>query len=221
MKDDYIAAFMMSSILLNPQLLIYSSALGSTALSIRFISCFLCGITAGLLVNIFYRNKGFFNFKNFSERNSKDIDPNMLIRLIKNIGRNIKATGLWFLIGIILTALYQRYIPSEFFAGLFVNNRGFGVLMAATISVPLYVWRRRNNSSFTAMACKWYEYGGSFFIYDNRSINENNEFKCFENSSWNKKFCFIFYFYCFIFFVYRIYYKYSYIDFLKIYVNKI
>lgn len=139
MKDDYIAAFMMSSILLNPQLLIYSSVLGSTALSIRFISCFLCGITAGLLVNIFYRNKGFFNFKNFSERNSKDIDPNMLIRLIKNMGRNIKATGLWFLIGIILTALYQRYIPSEFFAGLFVNNRGFGVLMAATIGVPLYV----------------------------------------------------------------------------------
>lgn len=73
---------------------------------------FLCGITAGLLVNIFYRNKGFFYFKNFPKRNSKDIDPNMLIRLIKNIGRNIKATGLWFLIGIILTALYQRYIPS-------------------------------------------------------------------------------------------------------------
>lgn len=139
MRDDYIAAFMMSSILLNPQLLIYSSALGSTALSIRFISCFFCGITAGLLVNIFYKNKDFFNFKNFSERNSKDIDPNMFIRLIKNIGRNIKATGLWFLIGIILTALYQRYIPSEFFVGLFVNNRGFGVLMAATIGVPLYV----------------------------------------------------------------------------------
>ena len=44
MKDDYLAAFMMSSVLLNPQLLIYSSALGRTALSIRFIECFLCGI---------------------------------------------------------------------------------------------------------------------------------------------------------------------------------
>ena len=30
-KDDYLAAFMMSSVLLNPQLLIYSAALGQTA----------------------------------------------------------------------------------------------------------------------------------------------------------------------------------------------
>ena len=35
MKDDWLAAFMMSSILLNPQLLIYSAALGKTALIIR------------------------------------------------------------------------------------------------------------------------------------------------------------------------------------------
>ncbi len=139
MKDEYLAAFMMSSVLLNPQLLIYSSALGATALSIRFISCFLCGIAAGLFVRVFYKNKNFFNFKGFSERASRDTDPDMFIRLLKNIGRNIKATGLWFLIGIILTALYQRYIPQEAFADLFVNNRGFGILMAATIGVPLYV----------------------------------------------------------------------------------
>ena len=41
MKDDYLAAFMMSSVLLNPQLLIYSSALGQTVLSIRFIVCIM------------------------------------------------------------------------------------------------------------------------------------------------------------------------------------
>ncbi len=139
MKDDYLAAFMMSSVLLNPQLLIYSSALGRTALSIRFISCFLCGIAAGLFVRIFYKDKSFFNFKGFSERASRDTAPNMFIRLLKNIGRNIKATGLWFLIGVILTALYQRYIPQEAFASLFINNRGFGVLMAAAIGVPVYV----------------------------------------------------------------------------------
>ena len=126
MKDDYLAAFMMSSVLLNPQLLIYSSALGRTALSIRF-------------VRIFYKDKSFFNFKGFAERASRDTDPNMFIRFLKNIGRNIRATGLWFLIGIFLTALYQIHIPQEAFANLFVNNRGFGVLMAATIGVPLYV----------------------------------------------------------------------------------
>ena len=138
MRDDYLAAFMMSSILLNPQLLMYSAALGNFALCVRFISCFVCGIVAGLLVRIFYHNKNFFNFKGFSERASHDTDTNMFFRLLKNIGRNIKATGLFFLFGILLSALFQRYVPSEAFSNLFVNNRGFGLLMAATIGVPLY-----------------------------------------------------------------------------------
>lgn len=139
LRDDYIAAFMMSSILLNPQLILYSAALGSVALTIRFISCFLCGISAGLMIHLFYNEKPFFNFKMFDEYKNHDTDPNIIIRLLKNIGRNIKATGIWFLIGIILSALFQRYIPAEAFAKLFVNNRGFGLLMAATIGVPVYV----------------------------------------------------------------------------------
>ena len=47
MEDDWLAAFMMSSILLNPQLILYSMALGRTALVIRIASSFLCGIAAG------------------------------------------------------------------------------------------------------------------------------------------------------------------------------
>ncbi len=139
LRDDYLAAFMMCSVLLNPQLLIYSAALGPTALTVRFVSCFLCGVVAGLLIRFFFKDKSFFNFEGFSERASRDTDPNMLMRLLKNIGRNIKATGKWFLLGIFLTALYQRYIPQEAFAALFGKNEGFGVLMAATIGVPLYV----------------------------------------------------------------------------------
>ncbi|MCC8169980.1 MAG: permease, partial [Oscillospiraceae bacterium] len=117
LRDDYLAAFMMCSVLLNPQLLIYSAALGSTALIIRFVSCFLCGITAGVLIRVFYKDKKFFNFTKFDERKSRDTDPNMFMRLLKNIGRNIKATGLWFLIGVILSAVFQRYVPAESFAG--------------------------------------------------------------------------------------------------------
>ncbi len=139
MKDDYLAAFMMSSVLLNPQLIIYSGALGTTALIIRLISCFICGVIAGVIVRIVFKDKRFFNFDGFSEGKSRDTDPNMFIRLLKNIGRNIKATGFWFLIGILLTALYQQYIPADAFSNLFVNNKGFGVLMAATIGVPVYV----------------------------------------------------------------------------------
>ena len=138
MKDDWLAAFMMSSILLNPQLIIYSAALGRTALAVRIISCFLCGSFAGVLVRFFYHNKTFFDFSGFDEPKSRDIDLNLLLRFLKNFGRNVKATGLYFFIGIVLSALFQRYVPAELVSRLFGNNEGFGVLMAATIGVPLY-----------------------------------------------------------------------------------
>ena len=138
LRDDWLAAFMMSSILLNPQLMIYSTALGTTALTVRIVSCILCGIAAGLAVWFFYRNKSFFNFSGFEERQSRDTHPNLLIRLLKNIGRNFKATGPWFLVGVILSVLFQRYVPADQFAALFGENEGFSVLLAATIGVPLY-----------------------------------------------------------------------------------
>ena len=139
-KDDWLAAFMMSSILLNPQLIIYSAALGNTALFIRIISSFLCGIAAGILIHFFYakKNKSFFNFSGFKESVSRDTDPNLLLRLLKNIWRNIKATGPYFLLGVVLAALFQRYVPETTMVSIFGGNRAFGILMAATIGVPLY-----------------------------------------------------------------------------------
>jgi uncharacterized membrane protein YraQ (UPF0718 family) len=61
------------------------------------------------------------------------------VRFLKNFARNVKATGLYFLIGIILSAAFQRYVPQEAFANLFGAQRGFGVLLAATVGVPLYI----------------------------------------------------------------------------------
>lgn len=138
MRDEWLASFMMCSILLNPQLIIYSSALGTTALAVRIVSCFLCGIAAGLLIWGFRRGKPFFRFDSFDEPVSHDTDPNLLLRLIKNVGRNIRATGPYFLVGILLSALFQRYVPEDLMTTAFGGNEAFGVLMAATIGVPLY-----------------------------------------------------------------------------------
>ncbi|MBR3039063.1 MAG: permease [Lachnospiraceae bacterium] len=138
-KDEWLASFMMSSILLNPQLIIYSAALGTKVLLIRIFSCFLCGIVAGILIPIFYHKKPFFDFKGFDEPKSKDTDPNLFLRFLKNLWRNIKATGIYFLVGILLSALFQRYIPKEAMTALFGGNEAWGVLMASTIGVPLYV----------------------------------------------------------------------------------
>lgn len=138
MREDWLAAFMMASILLNPQLIIYSAALGGTTLAVRIVTCFICGCIAGLLLFLFYRDKEFFNFKGFEEHASHDTHPNLLFRYLLNFWRNIKATGLYFLFGILLSALFQRYVPQDIMVNVFGGNKAWGILMAATIGVPLY-----------------------------------------------------------------------------------
>ena len=138
MREDWLAAFMMSSILLNPQLIIYSASLGPAVLAIRIVSCFLCGVAAGLLLWFFCRDRSFFDFFGFEERASHDTHPNLLIRYLLNVWRNLKATGLYFLLGILLSALFQRYVPQDLMTKLFAGNKAWGVLMAATLGVPLY-----------------------------------------------------------------------------------
>jgi uncharacterized membrane protein YraQ (UPF0718 family) len=151
MEEDWLAAFMMSSILLNPQLLFYSAALGPTAVIIRFVSAFLCGAAAGICVRFLFRKKKYFTFTRFAESanreaagnrevaGNRDTDPNLFLRFLKNLMRNIKATGIYFIAGVALSALFQRYVPPGAVSKLFGSNNGFGVLMAATIGVPLYV----------------------------------------------------------------------------------
>ena len=135
MRHDWLAAFMMSSILLNPQLILYSGALGATVLWIRIFSCCMA---AGWLVGIFYSKRPFFDFSGFDDPVNRDTHPNILVRFLKNLWRNVKATGPMFLLGIVLSALFRRYVPSDWVASLFGENEGFGVLLAATIGVPLY-----------------------------------------------------------------------------------
>ncbi len=86
----------------------------------------------------FYFNRTFFHFDSFEEPVNRDTDSNLLFRFLKNLARNVRATGWYFLAGIALSALFQRYVPADTVAGLFGGNEAFGVLMAATIGVPLY-----------------------------------------------------------------------------------
>lgn len=139
-RDEVLASFMISSILLNPQLIVYSAALGMPILVVRILSCYLCGVFAGVFLLLRYKKnqKKFFHFNKFDEPADRDTDPRIIIRFLKNLKRNISATGKYFLIGILLSVLFQRYVPTEFVADLFGEQRGFGILLAATIGVPLY-----------------------------------------------------------------------------------
>lgn len=138
MREDWLAAFMMASVLLNPQLAAYSAALGFRAFCVRLTSCFFCGIAAGLLIHTFCKNRPFFHFAGFEQRAGRDTHPNPLIRYLLNFRRNLRATGPLFLLGIFLSALFQRYVPAELMTRLFGGNKAWGVLLAATLGVPLY-----------------------------------------------------------------------------------
>ena len=113
MRDEWLASFMMCSILLNPQLIIHSTALGTTALAVRIVSCFLCGIVAGVGVRWFYKGKAFFHFSGFEEPKNKDAASNILLRYVHNLWRNIKATAPYFLLGLILSAVLPAWTASQ------------------------------------------------------------------------------------------------------------
>ena len=138
MREDWLAAFMMSSVLLNPQLIMYSAALGTAALTVRIVSCFFCGCAAGLLGYLFYRKSDFFDFSSVEEKGGHDAHPDVLIRYLLNIYRNIRATGPYFFLGIVLSALFQRYVPQNLMTDVFGGSEAWGILMAATVGVPLY-----------------------------------------------------------------------------------
>lgn len=139
LRQDWLAAFMMSSVLLNPQMIIYTAALGREALILVVLACFLCGALAGLFIHLFYQDKPFFSFGNLQEPEDHDTDPVLWRRILKNMGRNVKATGLWFALGILLAVAFQLLVPSNFVGQLFRASDRLGILLAATMGVPLYV----------------------------------------------------------------------------------
>ena len=175
MRQDWLAAFMMASILLNPQLIIYSMALGNVALIIRIVSCFFCGIVAGLLVYVFYQDKEFFNFEGFSEKKSRDTHPNMLLRYLFNFGRNVKATGLYFLIGVLLSALFMRYVPEDLMVNIFAGNEAWGGSYGCNHRRTAICLRWWDNPAIAELADGRDEsrVGGS--IYDNRTCHKDNQ----------------------------------------------
>lgn len=134
-----LAAFMVSSILLNPNLFIFSFALGAPIALLRLFTCILAGIFAGLLVKYFFSKRKLFNFEGFEERKRNSAGTNPIIILLNDINRAVIKTAPYFLAGILLTALFDRYFPKGLIVNLFGHNKGFGILMAASLGIPVYV----------------------------------------------------------------------------------
>lgn len=139
LREDWLAAFMMSSVLLNPQMIIYVAALGKTLLILTLLFCFLCGALAGVLVHFLAGNRRFFNFSGFGEAEDHDTDPRMGMRLLKNMGRNVKATGGWFFLGILTAVLFQTFLPAGAGRDFFGHHEMAGPVLGALLGIPFYV----------------------------------------------------------------------------------
>lgn len=134
-----LVTFMISSILLNPNLLLMSFALGIPKVLLRLFTCIAAGLTAGMLVKIFFREKRIFDFESFTESKQCNEEQPNLKKFLNDLNRSITITAPYFLVGITLTALFDRYFPKEFIVTLFGHNKGFGVLLAASMGVPIYL----------------------------------------------------------------------------------
>lgn len=131
-----LAAFMISSILLNPNLFLMSFALGADIALLRLALSLIAGMLAGLLARVFFNNRELFDLSCFSDKGSFGSKKKTFLQ---DIQKSISITGPYFLAGIALTALFDRYFPKEMIYTLFTFNRGLGVLLAASLGVPIYV----------------------------------------------------------------------------------
>ena len=128
-----LAAFMVSSVLLNPNLWLVSFVLGFEIVAARLVLALLCGMSAGAIVLYAFRGQKLFVFDRFSDQAGKRR------YLVTNLLKSMRITAPYLLIGVTLTALSERYIHPEWIASLFGARRGLGVLFATVLSVPLYI----------------------------------------------------------------------------------
>ncbi|MCL1842212.1 MAG: permease [Defluviitaleaceae bacterium] len=127
-----LASFMVSSVLLNPNLWLVSFVLGWEIALARLVLAFLCGTLAGIIVLYGFKKRQLFSFGKFSNVKKKR-------KFLPDLLKAFRITSPYLLIGVTLTALGERYIPPEWIANMFGARRGLGVLFATTLSVPLYI----------------------------------------------------------------------------------
>ncbi len=129
-----LASFMISSILLNPNLMIMSFSLGMPIALFRLFSAVAAGVIAGISVKIFLKGKNLFKLPEAAGNTGKKKKT-----FFKDIHKSITITAPYLLAGILATALFNRYFPKGYIVAAFGQNKGLGVLFAASLGVPVYV----------------------------------------------------------------------------------
>ncbi len=136
--QNMLAAFMASSVLINPNLFVFSLALGAPLALARLAACLLAGMLAGALVRFLPGGK-LFDFSHYegSERTPSGLPP--WRKALRDFHNTLVKTAPYVAAGIAVTALFEQFVPKDTFAALFRGNRGLSVLLSAGLGVPVYV----------------------------------------------------------------------------------
>ncbi len=139
LSEYLIAAFMVSSILINPNLFIFSFALGAPLALTRLFLSLAAGIIAGTLIYLFFKTKKFFHFDNFERQTKPKPRLPAVMLLLDDFYRAVRITGPYLIAGLLLTSIFERYLSQELVKIAFGNYRGLGIILAASLGVPIYV----------------------------------------------------------------------------------
>jgi len=138
-RQSIVTAFIITSILINPSVFIYSFALGIDIAFMRLALCILSGVIGGLIVEMAYKGKTIYDTGGFlfgEDMADKDADKRRTLG--ENFRRAARRTAPNVALGITLAALFQVYFPAGAFDYVFGNGSGLSVLFAASIGVPAY-----------------------------------------------------------------------------------
>jgi len=128
-----LAAFMVGSVLLNPNIFLLTFALGTDIALARLGFSIVGGVIAGCLVMVFRKGKPLFDFSRFGDGEAKKKRS-----FFADLFKAFRITAPYLMIGIVLSALFSRYVPPDIVARAFGARHGLGVLFATSLSVPLY-----------------------------------------------------------------------------------
>ena len=128
-----LTAFMMSSILLNPNIFFLTFALGTSAAMWRLGLCVFAGVLSGWLADVFFRRGQVFDLDKFAP-GVAPVGKTFMSDLKKSFG----ITAPYFVIGVLLATLFEVLIPREWVNLVLGVNPTFEVLAAVIISVPVY-----------------------------------------------------------------------------------
>jgi len=136
MPQSILTSFIITSVLINPNVFFYSFALGVDIALLRLFFTILTGYIGGLLVMFFLKNKDIFTFS--SQKNNGISNKSKHQTALQSMLKTIKKTLPYLLIGILLTALFEKYIPKNILENVFTNNQGLGAIFGSALGVPLY-----------------------------------------------------------------------------------